>query len=795
VKYKTSILASILLCLVNVSFANAPKIIRGYIKNADTDEVLPIANIQVEGTLRGTISNENGEYILELKQLPATVLVRYIGFESKRITITENSPNEQNVLLKPILFKLETIVVRAEDPGVTIMREVIKRKQEWRKRARTYKAEAYTRLALENDTSIAFISESVSEVFWDREKGGREVIKSKRETSNIRSVQILASASHLPNFYDDDIEIQGNRVIGPTHPRALRFYDFKLEGQRARDDKIVFDISVTPKSKLQPTFTGRVSVLDEDYAMIEVDLKPSEAVLMPFPIQDWNVFHKQQFSNFGQAFWLPVDVRIVGDIKIGMTGLQFPIIKYNQLSHLTNYQINVLLPDSLYKKKKVVSVDSLSVKQDTLFSSKSHVIPLTVRETEAYATIDSTMTLEKAFQPTGFLARFAKLRVSTGDEDEKSKKGDKSSFLTGFSPQIRHNRVDAYHLGLKYKKMLHKRLTISMRGAYKTGLKRWSYGGGFRCHFRNRSNTFIAVNYLADTDSRYHSDSYPLLFNSILTLLGYDDYFDYYWNERIVLEIGHRINRINTQLSVGLHNEDHTSVSKTTDSNLLGRSHVQRINPAIQEGRLRSVVLGVRTGDEYTPWGVVGQRRAQLRLEHSSPDLLSSDFSFTRYELKIDWRMGTFLRRRLTPNVLDVCVVAGTSRGDLPLQRFASIDARLGAFSPFGVFKSLRERPYEGERYFALFWEHNFRTVPFEILGMRTLAKKGIGIILHGAVGRTWISDKRGSKSSYELQYIDDFHHEIGLSLNSLFGIFRLDATRRLDKPGFFIGFSMARIF
>ena len=794
---KACIFASILLCLIDGSFSYAQKTIHGYVKNVDTGEALPVASIQVEGTFRGTISNNNGEYILELTQLPATILVRYIGFKSKRIPITEDSPGEQNILLKPVVLELEEIVVTAEDPAISIMKEVIKRKQVWRKKLETYKAEAYTRVVLENDTSIVFILESTSELFWDREKGKREVIKSKRETSNLSSTEMFASVSWLSNFYDDDIEIQGFKIIGPTHPKALRFYNFELEGQRYLDDKIVFDISITPKSKLQPTFIGRISILDEEYAMIEVDLKPSEAVLFPPPIQDWNLSHKQQFRNFGRAFWLPVDVRTEGDIKISMIGLEFPTMKYNQISRLTNYQVNVPLPDSLYEKKKALSVDSLSIKEDTLLALKSYGIPLTDREKEAYTTLDSTMTLEKAFKPTGFLARFAKIQIGAGEKGDKQsgKKEPSRNLLSGFRPQLWHNRVDAFHLGLKYKNEITKRVNVHLIGAYKTGLDRWSYGGGLEYRWGKKKSVFFQADYLTGTDARIHSDSYPLFCSSFRTLLGYDDYFDYYWNKGFRSVIGYRLEKAHTQLSVGYNNERHSSVRKTTDYDLLGRDHVQRINPEIQEGMLRSVEVMLSFGDKYTPWGVVGQKRAEFKLEHSTPDFLSSDFSFTRYQLTLDWRLATFYRRRLLPNVMDVRMVAGTSIGDLPIQRFGAIDASMGAFGPFGVLKSLRGTPYEGERYFALFWEHNFRTVPFEILGMRSLAKKGIGIILHGASGRTWISDGRRNELGYEPQYIDGFHHEMGLSLNSLFGILRVDATERLDKPEFFLGVSIARMF
>jgi len=708
---------------------------------------------------------------------------------------------------------MEAIVVTAEDPAVTIMREVIKRKQVWRKKLLTYQAEAYTRVGLENDTSIVFIYESTSEVFWDLNKGPREVIKSERETANIKSEDIFAGSSYLPNFYDDDVEIQGTNVIGPTHPNALKHYKFKLVGQRSLDDKVVFDITAEPKGKLQPTFVGRISVLDVEYSMIDVDLKPSKAVIMPFPIKDWNVYHKQQFSDFGQDVWLPLDVRIGGDIVISMPGIHFPRIKYNQLSKITNYRVNVVLPDTLYKEKRILTIDSLSVRSDTLLVAGSDRIPLTEREELAYDTIDSTMTLEKAFQPTGFIAWLARLRVNTDDDREEVPEGEKTttgndstentqpvkkkSFnpFSGMHPQFVYNRVDKFHIGAKYDKWIVKNLNFHLRGAFKTGLKRWSYSGGFSIYPGKNRRTYFTIRYLNNLDTRYKSANYPIFYNTAVNLLGFEDYFDYYWNKKFSFEMNFRIRKLRSKLNIGFFDEIHNSVEKTTDYDLVGKNLIQRPNPAIQEGRLRSIILKIEIGDEWVPWGIVGVSGVQIQIEHSTPNLLSSDFSFTNYNFAISWRLVTYLKRRLMPNVLDFRIMAGTATGNLPIQRFGILDVRSGAFGPFGVFRSLGGKPYEGEKYLALFWEHNFRTVPFELLGIDYLVKNGVSIILHGSSGRTWISDSKFRQLSYTPQYLDDYYHEIGLSVSGIFGFLRLDVTKPIEKPGIFVGFGIARIF
>lgn len=85
----------------------------------------------------------------------------------------------------------------------------------------------------------------------------------------------------------------------------------------------------------------------------------------------------------------------------------------------------------------------------------------------------------------------------------------------------------------------------------------------------------------------------------------------------------------------------------------------------------------------------------------------------------------------------------------------------------------------------GVFWEHNFRTVPFELIGWRWAAERNIGLIVHGGHGRTWFGDR--TLLDYAPQYIDGFRHELGMSINGLFDWFRLDFSKRLDAPGFFV--------
>ncbi len=771
------------------------KTVRGHVRDAKTQVLLPLANIQIEGTYRGTVSNDDGAYILELYDMPAVLLVRYIGYKIQRIPIRSDSPDVIDIKLTPVPVQMQPVVVVGEDPALSIMRKVIEMKQVWRSNLQTYQADAYTRLVLENDTSIVSIAESVSHLLWDRDAGTREVITSKHETTNIRSEDIFASAYSLPNFYDDDIDVMGFRTVGPTHPDAMEAYHFKIIGERKIDNKTVTDISVIPKSKLQPSLKGMISILDEAYAMIQVDLKPNEAVLFPQPIKKVDFRFRQQFSNFGRAFWVPVDVRIDGYFKIAMVGLEFPNIRFNQISRISDYQINVNLPDSLYKSDDVVTMDTLSIKQDTVFASRPRVIPLTIRESDAYVTLDSTATIEKAFQPTGFLAKMARLRVTSGDGDgEQSSDDSNRGFnpLKGVRPRLGYDRVSGLEAGLGYRLHLPERIELQSGAAYHKALKRWSWDTGLDWRWGRGS---VAFRYADEKAVRNVSDLYPLWLNSLTSLFGGGDYHDYLWQAGWRISAGYRFRPIDTRLTVGYSDVEHTSLSRSTDWALYGRSELRRINPPVAEGRMRSVFISLVIGGDFIPWGIVGQNRLALNIEHS-PDALSSDFSFTRYRMVWDVHLGTFFRRRILPNALDLRLVAGASSGAPPIQRLGSLDVSRGALSPFGAFRTLRGRSVEGETYWGIFWEHNFRTVPFEVIGLRGLAERGWSILVHGASGRAWLSDQSRAAYGEFVRTLEEVHHEVGLSLSGILGFIRLDVTRRLTgRVGMFVGVSAARLF
>ncbi|MDZ7717987.1 MAG: DUF5686 family protein [Balneolaceae bacterium] len=767
--------------------------IEGTVFDSESGETLPSATVLLTGTYRGTITNAEGHFSLTVDELPVTLQVRYIGFETAQVEITQETSLPIEIELGLSVTELEEIIVTEKDPGLSIMERVIARKQIWRENLDTYQAEAYTRQILSNDTSIVSIIESSSIVFWNTEEGHREIQVSRTQTSNISEDQNFAGVNYQPNFYDDNVEIAGYNMVGITHPDAPKFYFFELQEVQQMDGKPVYKITVSPRRERQPTFIGTAWVLGRDYALLEVDLKPNEVVNFPPPIQEFNLSYQQQFSNYGGEFWLPVDMRVEGTVRVGMVGLRFPPFLFKQTSRISDYQVNTALPDSIYQK------DEILMQADSTFIAEREMeierIPLTADETTAYQTIDSTRTFEEAFKPEGFLARMVAEEDGSADDD--------SGFLNlltnwlpdGLGVRGHFNRMDGYHLGLNYENEFDDTgFKISGFGGYSFHSEMWDVGINLNQELFEVGNTDIGLNagFEQITDVRFESRFYSLGMNSVQSLIGTEDYFDYFRNEKMYAGITLEDLFGDTDLTLSANRENHISFDENSvfDYSLFGWHRTRRINPQIEDGTLHSISGELAYNKTGTDFGFAGKNQVIFSAEHSS-DALGSDFNFTRLNLRADLHINTFYQRRLFANTLDLTFSGGTAIGDLPPQRLGIADVAMGRFTPFGVIKTRHSLPYAGSKYWTVYGEHNFRTIPFELLGINYFVDKGWGIILFGGAGYADSKDVE----PFNLLLSNGVHTEIGASLNSVFGVVRLDFAKRLDAPGFFIGFSVPRYF
>jgi hypothetical protein len=467
---------------------------------------------------------------------------------------------------------------------------------------------------------------------------------------------------------------------------------------------------------------------------------------------------------------------------------------------------------------------------DSVQFRESDFIPPTVM---VYTGADSTMNMTEkekeyelfqAFRPTGIiggqLSRMAEKEMKKEIEKEKKaaqekkskpsqppdkpkphdppkkleRRGSRGIFSWSMLPSWSYNRVDGHNPGLKLKTAIQKKYTLETLGVYQTERKGFTYDSRFTCPFGKQSPGALELRVSDGTAVFRDSPVYSRFVNSVLTLVGNDDYFDYYRSIRQGIGVKYAFPKQRIDISGAINREKHLSLEKNTGYNILGRDTIQRENPPVEPGRLGSVSLSLGWGDETYQYMLGNQRRVDVSFEYADPGMFSGDFAFRSIWVTADWRFRTFFRDGLEPNTLDVRFTGMASGGNLPVQRFGRIESRLAPLTPYGTFRSLHS-PLAGEQLCAFFWEHNFKTVPFEMLRLHFLARRGTEILFHGASGRTWISGDHLNRLTSPPGYLNRIHHELGLSVNNIYAGLRADVTKDLGSDAATWGIGYKRPF
>ncbi len=774
----------ILFIMVFVASASAQEVVftvSGKVSDSKTGQPLAAANVRVAGTAKGTITNLDGSYLITLPAGNHTLIYSYIGYRTASLDISLNRSVSRSIGLEPAEILLPEVVSIAEDPAYEIIRRAIKKKHEWAKLLHSYEFKAFTRQTFYRDTSIAGITESYTNGFWQQGDTLREVVTQKRETKNLPEMQMLASVGEIVNFTDDVIDIIGYKFIGPIAKDALDYYKYKLLRTFRKDGIEVYEIEVIPDSRIVPLFAGKISIADSSYAVMGIDVKPNDVLSIPF-VSDLKLSYNQRYSLYDEKFWMPTD--IIADMggKISFAGLSFPKITFDQTSVIYDYLINMQIPDSIFKEPELV-VDSSATKYDSTFWSSHEVLPLTAVEQKAYKTLDSTQTLAKQFKPTGATASV--LGISA------------LNYL-----DIRFNRVEGLFLGGRYTynsgrttmrvslgpsgfesstKRYGWRVSAAAGYGISDRLFKWRLGGAYPLD--KNSQFEVGADVYRDIAHFPDGNFYPAIVTSIFSLFGRDDYRDYYmtygWKAFLDVEPFSRFAASVTYLS----EQERTAVMHT-DFSILSFGHTYRPNPAIEDGQMRSLTLDLRYGDEKPLLGLVPYDGIKLSAEYSSKSFLRSDFGFSRYYLTASYHFPTFLTSYLFPPQLQVMFAGGISTGALPPQREFVLDSQLGRFAPFGVLKTAYPREFVGDRFVMISLEQNFRNVPFLILNIPFLYRSGMEVLVDGAAAQSWLSGESTTNGWY---------YEAGIGLGKIFGLIRADLTYRLSKPNnlfFTIGIS-----
>jgi hypothetical protein len=749
--------------IASLAFSQDHFLISGKVRDATTNEHLAAANIRVLGTSRGTVANADGAFRLSLVTGSHTIIVSSLGYKADTARVSLNADSRRDFFLQPSDIVMAEVVVSSEDPAYEIMRRVIANKKRWSERLDSYEMDAFTRQVLKRDTAIASITESVTKGYWQKGDTIREIVKQKRQTENVKSEFNFASVGRILNFYQNEIRFVGYTFVGPAADDAFDSYSYKLLRTRPGFGREVFEIQLTPRSRTSPLFEGTISVAGESYALVGVDVKPNEAFSIPF-VKEKSLRYRQQFGLYENSFWLPADIRIDATASIGVAFITIPPIGFSQTSVITNYAINIPLPDSIFKKPRL-SVDTLAIATfDSSFWRRSDVLPLTVEETQAYKTLDSTQTLDVQFRPRGFA-------INLGA-------GDSASFSLLDNLDFHFNRVEGFHLGARNEfDGVSKFVSLSAGFAYGFSDKRWKYNFGATVFTSAERTIGFGAEVFRNVAHREDAGYYGALYNTFTSLLARNDYRDYHESEgwRAFLDF---TPSKKFQSRISFINEKHRSLRQNTDFSFFAKGSAYRPNPTAEDGAYRGLRIDMRLGEKPSPLEFVRVNSLEVHADLTSRERAGN---FKRAWATATAGVPTFSRSLLFPQMLWVRLSGGIMNKNAPSQFLFDLESASSNYAPFGVFKAMDVKEFSGTRFVAVNVEHNFRSVPFLALGIPFLYENNIEFIVHAGIAQSWRT--QNPLSTFRTSSTEDTYSELGFGFSKIFDVLRADFTWRLSAP------------
>lgn len=402
-----------------LSFGQMTKI-RGIVFDSETNEPIPFVNIILDGTSVGTITDFNGAYFIESRIGSDSILISYLGYLPTKKKITANSFQEINIKLEPENVELDEISISAPvNPAIAFFKKVVaNKKQNDPRRIENYQCEVYNKLEFDIsnideslkdkaffkkfpvifdyvDTSAitgstylpVFISETVSNSYYRAKPKAKkeEIIASKISGIKNESISQFTGDMYLNiPIYENYIDILGKSFVSPIANFGLVYYKYYLVDSAFHNNRWCYLLSFKPKSRQEPTFSGKIWIHDTTFAISQFEIRINEYANINF-VNDLVISHEYTYVN--DSIWLLEKEKMFLDLNIaektyGILG--------NKTSSYRNYKLGEDYPDKFFagSSENIVVADDAMTHEETYWATARHEI-LSEKELGTYQMMDT----------------------------------------------------------------------------------------------------------------------------------------------------------------------------------------------------------------------------------------------------------------------------------------------------------------------------------------------------------------------------------------------------------------------
>lgn len=392
--------------------------VKGVILSQEDSSAIPYAQIITMPGHASTLTNENGEFEIEILSIDDTLMILYTGYrEFKQPVSTLKKPIKIYLERESINFDEVNIIVekkkkrikRKEDPAYILHQKIVENKPTTNYQNNSYKAEIYNKVKIdvnnvsektkdvflfkpigflfENIDSTTekpsvpiFISEGLSDYYHQANPSiDKEIIKGSNISGlSLKSLNQFTGNSYTSfNIYDNYYNILQKSFISPIAELSWLSYKYYITDSLSRNDTTYYQLSFLPIRSADLAFSGSLWVNNIDFAVQSIKLElPKSANINYMNTLTFDFTYK---PIDGVYYIFQENVFIDLTVSDGIYG--FYIDKRSTYNHLQKIPE---IPDEIRKlPQKVVTSDSVSNQDNSYFQDK-RTPPLTEEEENRY---------------------------------------------------------------------------------------------------------------------------------------------------------------------------------------------------------------------------------------------------------------------------------------------------------------------------------------------------------------------------------------------------------------------------
>ncbi|MBI9054768.1 MAG: carboxypeptidase-like regulatory domain-containing protein [Bacteroidales bacterium] len=361
----------LMLGLILSSFIIQAQCIEGKVLDTSGNPI-PYATIYASSISKGTTSNLEGIYKLELPKGKHQLTVRYLGYKTKDVEVVcIDSLQYLDIILDEQLYKIPEVRILAsgEDPAYSIMRKAIAMSYYYLNQVEEYKCRIYLKgtgvvakiprllkktLKKEGvEEGKPMVTENITDLHFKLPDVVEENIISMRSTMD--GDDMSPNGYITLSLYND---IDG--VISPLSRDAFTYYKFQLDASFYDQDYLVHKIKIIPRREGYDLYSGYIYLVEGFWHLHSAELQLEQKM--------FKIKINQVYSPVGKNVWMPVSHNF--DIDAGIMGVEF---SYKYIASVSNYKIelNSKLDHSVYKnlladsKEYVQEVNEVSKQQQS----------------------------------------------------------------------------------------------------------------------------------------------------------------------------------------------------------------------------------------------------------------------------------------------------------------------------------------------------------------------------------------------------------------------------------------------